>query len=100
VDLDLENVPTLRTILASCLGLVVAEASSSTVRLVHFTLQEHLLNGPTLFHSPNSAIAEVCLTYLNFECVRNLSPAFLSAPTTMPFLQYASCYWGKMQEER
>jgi len=36
VDLDLENVPTLRAILASCLGLVMVEASSSTVRLVHF----------------------------------------------------------------
>jgi len=74
VDLDLENVPTLRTILASSLGLVTIEASSSTVRLVHFTLQEHLLSISTLFHSPHSTIAEVCLTYLNFGCVRDLSP--------------------------
>jgi hypothetical protein len=41
-DLDPENVPALRTLLSSCLGLVTVEASSSTVRLVHFTLQEHL----------------------------------------------------------
>ena len=30
-DLDPENVPALRTLLASCLGLVTVEASSSTV---------------------------------------------------------------------
>jgi len=95
VDLDLDNVPTLRTILASSLGLVVVEASSSTVRLVHFTLQEHLLGDPTLFNSSHSAIAEVCLTYLNFRCVRALSPTLLSAPPTMPLLKYASCYWAQ-----
>ena len=98
VDLDLENVPTLRTILASSLGLVNVEASSSTVRLVHFTLQEHLLSRPTLFHSPRSAIAEVCLTYLNFQCVRDLSPTLYLAPLTLPLLEYASCYWGKHAE--
>ena len=93
-DLDVENVPALRTLLASCLGLVMVEESSSTVRLVHYTLQEHLLSDPTLFHSPHSTIAEVCLTYLHFECVRDLSATLLSAPATMPLLEYASCYWG------
>jgi len=94
-DLDSENIPALRTILASCLGLVTVEASSSTIRLVHFTLQEHLSSDPTLFHNPHSTIAGVCLTYLNFGCVRDLSPIVSSAPPTLPFLEYASCYWGK-----
>jgi len=94
-DLDLENVPALRILLASCLGLVIVEASSSTVRLLHFTLQEHLLRDPTLFHSPHSAIAEVCLTYLNFGCIRDLSPTQRSPPATVPFLGYASVYWGR-----
>ena len=93
-DLDLENVPALRTLVSSCLGLVTVEASSSTVRLVHFTLQEHLSRDPTLFHTPHSTIAEVCLTYLNSRCVRNLSPTLRSAPATTPFLEYASIYWG------
>ena len=65
-DLDPKNVPTLQTLLSSCLGLIIFEASSSTIRPVHFTLQEHLLNNPILFHSPHPTIAEVCLTYLNF----------------------------------
>ena len=56
-DLDLENVPALRTLITSCLGLFTFEVSSSTVRLVHFTLQEHLSSDRTLFHSPHSAIA-------------------------------------------
>ena len=94
VDLDPENVPALRTLLSSCLGLVTAEASSSTVRLVHFTLQEYLSSDPTLFPSPHSTIAEVCLTYLNFKHVSGLSPAFKSAPAITPFVLYASVYWG------
>jgi len=84
-DLDPENVPALRILLASCLGLVTVEASSSTVRLVQFTLQEHLSRDPTLFHSPHSTISEVCLTYLNFGCIRDLSPTLGSAPQQRPF---------------
>jgi len=94
-DLDRGNVPALRTLLVSSLGLVTIEASSSTVRLVHSTLREHLLNDPTPFHSPHSAISEVCLTYLNFGCVRDLSPTLPSAPATMLLLEYASHYWGE-----
>ena len=93
-DLDHENIPALRTLLASSLGLVTVEASSSTLRLVHFTLHEHLLSDSTLFHSSHSTIAEACLSYLNFQCVRDLSPVD-SVPTTMPLLEYASDYWGK-----
>jgi len=95
LDLDPKNIPVLRTLLSSCLGLVTVEASSSTVRLVHFTLQEHLLSSPTLFRGPHSTIAEVCLTYLNFGCVRDLAPTLDLAPSTMPLLEYASLYWGK-----
>jgi len=93
-DLDQENIPALRTLLSSCLGLVTVEASSSTIRLVHFTLQEHLSRDPTLFHSPHSTIAEVCLTYLNFGSIKDLSPTLRSAPATTPLLEYASVYWG------
>ena len=94
-DLDSKNVPALRTLLSSCLGFVTVEESSSIVRLVHFTLQEHLLSDPTLIPSPHSTIAEVCLIYLNFECVRDLSPTLELAPPTIPLLEHASIYWGK-----
>ena len=47
------NIPAIETVLRCSLGLVTIEASSSTVRLVHFTLQEHLSNASSLFHIPH-----------------------------------------------
>ena len=94
-DLDPGNVPALRVLLPSCLGLVTLEASSSTVRLVHFTLREYLSHDPTLFHNPHSTIAEVCLTYLNFRCITDLPPTHGPASATTPLLEYASVYWGR-----
>jgi len=91
-DLDPENLPDIQTVLSSCLGLVTVEPSSSTVRLVHPSLQVYLLSNLTLFHNPHSTIAEVCLTYLNFRCLWDL-PTPSSAPPTIPLLEYASCYW-------
>jgi len=94
-DPDPENIPTIRTLLACALGLITVEASSSTARLVHFSLKEYLSDNPSLFQSPHSMIAEVCLTYLNFRCVRELSPTLGSAPSILPLVGYASSYWGK-----
>jgi len=94
-DLDHENLPDIQIVLSSCLGLVTVEASSSIVRLVHFTLQEYLLHNPTVFRSPHSTIAEVCLTYLNFSCLWDLSPTPDSISPALPLEEYASCYWEK-----
>ena len=52
-DLDHENVPEIQTILRCSLGLVTVEASSSTVRLVHYTLREYLSNNPSFFLGPH-----------------------------------------------
>ena len=43
-ELDIQNVPKIETLLACSLGLVIIEKSSFTVRLVHYTLKEHLSN--------------------------------------------------------
>ena len=98
-ELDPENIPALRTLLKSCLGLLTVEASSSTVRLVHPTLQEHLSLDPTLFQSSHSTIAEVCLTYVLFGSVRDLSLSLDSAPSTMPLLDYVSFFWAVHAEK-
>ena len=66
----------------------------STVRLVHFTLQEYITAHPNLFITPHSMMAEICLTYLNFQSICDLSTSFDTIPPTTPFLHYASCYWG------
>jgi len=95
-DLNIQNIPSIKTLLACTLGLVTVEKSwySSTVRPVHYTLQEYLSHNPNLFPKPHSMIAEVCLAYLNFHEVRGISPTLYSAPPTVPFVEYASRYWG------
>ena len=94
VDLNIRNIPAVETLLACSLGLITVEKSSSTVRLVHYTLKEYLSHNPNLFLSPHSLIAEVCLTYLNFRHIRDLSPTIRYTPPAAPFVEYASCYWG------
>ena len=93
-DQNAENIPAIETVLRCSLGLATIEASSSTVRLVHFTLQEHLSNARSLFHSPHSMMAEICLTFLNFQSIRDLSATLYSPPAASPFVGYASCFWG------
>ena len=93
-DLNSQNIPTIETLLGCSLGLVIVEASSFSVRLVHYTLQEYLCNNSDLFHSPHAMIAEVCLTYLNFQCVMDLPPTFDWYKSPITLLEYASCYWG------
>ena len=94
VDLNIRNIPAIETLLACSLGLVTVEKSSSTVRLVHYTLQEYLSHNSDLFLNHHSLIAEVCLTYLNFQHIREFSPILDSVPATAPFVEYTSCYWG------
>jgi len=79
------NIPAIETVLRCSLGLVTIEASSSTVRLVHFTLQEHLSNASSLFQSSHSIMAEICLAFLNFQCVRDLSTTLDSPPVAVFF---------------
>jgi len=94
VDRTSEGIPAIEILLGCSLGLVVVEASTYTVRLVHRTLQEYLRNNTHLFHSPHAVIAQTCLTYLNFQCIRALphNPSQRRVETSL--LEYASCYWG------
>jgi len=92
-DMNYDNIPSEKTMLASCLGLVTVD-ESSTVRLVHFTLQEYFNSHSGHFENPQSTMAEVCLTYLNFDSVNELSHSLDRAPAETRLLQYASSYWG------
>ena len=91
-NLNVDNIPSIGALLSCTLGLVTIDEPESTVRLVHFTLQEYLVVHPNLFITPHSMMAEICLTYLNFQSVCELSTALGTIPSTMPLLHYASCY--------
>ena len=84
-DMDYDSIPSKQTLLASCLGLVTVD-ESSIVRLVHFTLQEYFSQNSEHFKSPHAAMAEVCLTYLNFDSINEISYTLDSAPTETSFL--------------
>ena len=99
-DLDNDDIPTLPTLLDSCQGLVTVNKGAPTVRLVHFTLQEHLRAHPYLFGRAHSTMAETCLTYLNLRRIKDLPASQLPNPRDTPFLEYSSLYWGThMQTE-
>jgi len=93
-DFNAGNVPSISTLVGCCQGLITVGKEGSTVRLVRFTLQEYLSAHPGIFGRPHSAVAEICLTYLNSEQVRVLSGNPSPNIRNMPFLGYCSLYWG------
>ena len=93
-DFDFGNIPSISTLVSCCQGLSTVDKEASTVRLIHFTLQEYLSSRPDIFSNPQSAIAEICLTYLNSQLVKALSVAPSPDTRNAPFLEYCSLYWG------
>jgi len=97
-DLDPENIRPQDTVLRSCLGLVVLNEETSTVQLLHYTLQEYL-SGPGILPDVHKTLAQTCLTYLNYEQVKRLPANKLPNLRNMPFLEYSSLYWGSHAKE-
>ena len=93
-DLDTDDIPAISTLLGCCQGLVTVDKGASTVRLIHFTLQEYLRRHPDLFDRAHTTMAEICLTYLNFQHIKDLSACPPPYPLDIPFLEYSSLYWG------
>ena len=93
-DVNTDNVPSIRTVLDYCQGLATIDKGSSTIRLTHFTLKEYLSGHGELFGEPHSKIAEICLTYLNFQTIRGISSSPSRDTRGTPFLGYSSSYWG------
>jgi len=93
-NLNTDNVPSINTLLSCCQGLFAVEKEASTVRLIHFTLQEHLRAHPHLFGTTHSTIAETCLTYLNSHQIKTSSTTPSPDLRDPPFLEYSSLYWG------
>ena len=93
-EFTIDNVPSVRTVLGCTLGLVVIDENSSTVRLLHFTLQDYLGASLTVFETPQFLMAEICLTYLNSPLVRGSVLGPYQAQGESPFIEYATCFWG------
>jgi len=89
-----DAVPSMSTLVGCCQGLITVDAEASTVRLIHFTLQEYLSATPDIFSTPHSTMAEICLTYLNSEQVKAIPANSSLYILDMPFLKYCSLYWG------
>jgi len=92
--LDSDEIPPISTWLSCCQGLVIVDKGTSTVRLIHFSLQEYLGTHPDVFDKAHSTMAETCLTYLNLPSVKNLSADSSPDSRDTPFLEYSSLYWG------
>jgi len=88
------NVPSISTLVSCCQGLITVDKEASTVRLVHYTLQEYLSAHPDIFSTPHSSMAEICLTYLNSDHVKAITADSSSSIDDTPFLEYCSVYWG------
>jgi len=93
-DFNIGNIPSISTLVSCCQGLIAVDKEASTVRLIHFTLQEYLSAHPDIFSRPYSAMAEICLTYLSSQQVKVLSASASSDSRNTPFLEYCSVYWG------
>ena len=93
-DFSAGNVLSVSTLVSSCQGLITVDKEASTVRLIHFTLQEYFSAHPDIFSRPHSVMAEICLTYLNSQQIKALSTAPPPGTQSTPFLEYCSVYWG------
>ena len=91
-DLDLDNAPSVDTVLDSCLELVIID-KNSTLRLIKDSLREYLSN-QNIFPRAHQTLAETCLTCLNFFKVNNLSSGSTRDLPYTSFFEYCSLYWG------
>lgn len=105
-DLDRDNFPGRKTFLACCLGLAIVDDETSTVRLVHYSLEEYLNTHDQVFQYGHEYITQICLTYLLFESTTNdlaskaiedkIESKGQNRAWTSKFalFQYATCHWG------
>lgn len=108
IEFDEDGVLQPANILENCLGLIVVDQESSTVRLVHYAFQEYLQSHGTILSTTQEEetyITNILLTYL---CLNGNSGASRSkdsqdspdevpkiAPLMPSFLEYAAIQWGR-----
>jgi len=91
-DLDPEKIRLRDTVLGLCLGLAMVDKKTSTVRLIHDTLQKYL-SRPGILSGAHRILSETCVAYLNYDQVKRLSANEIGELRHMPFLEYSSLFW-------
>lgn len=101
VEFNFDKIPSQHRLLKCCFGLVILDSSekTSTVRFVHYTLEEHF----TKFHDKYfaegySVAAEICLTYLSCKEIATPCTAYADLRDRMQnwhFLKHAALNWGR-----
>ena len=91
--LNPENICPQDIVLRSCLGLVAVDSGASTVRLMHYTLQEYL-RLPDVLPAAHQTLAQACLGYLNYNHIKGLPADKFPSLQNLPFLEYSSLNWG------
>ena len=95
-ELDASNIHSQKVLLDCCLGLVIVDKETLTVRFVHYTLEEYFCKNDE-FPNGYCSIAETCLTYLNFGKLKQYCPnegILREKRDEYAFLNYAARYWG------
>ena len=70
INLDEGEIPPRKHLLRCCLGLVIVDEETITVRFVHYALEEYLKNDShrtTSFPNGYMLAAQIRLMYLNFH---------------------------------
>ncbi|KAF8416031.1 ankyrin repeat-containing domain protein [Tirmania nivea] len=102
-EFDMDDVPSERAILSSCIGLVIIDRETTTVRLVHYSLQEFFQkHEEEFFPTGHNSIARICLTYINFEeftgpyeeIVGQKSSELDAMMRRYPLVRYAALQWA------
>ncbi|KAL6230209.1 hypothetical protein BDW75DRAFT_76984 [Aspergillus navahoensis] len=95
--LDHSGIPIRKTLLKCCHGLAVIDQETSTVRLVHYSLQEYLTRQERMFGLTkahwHSKIAQTCLIFLRFPSER-AEQIVEENSTAISLLHYAATQWG------
>ena len=98
-DLDRENFIHPQSVIDGCFGLVEIDQESSSIRFVHYSLEEYLRSHDHgLFKNGDEEVAKVCLKYLSLDSVKDLHiqnrQKFLKSLGDLALLDYAATEWG------
>ncbi|KAF8244829.1 ankyrin, partial [Wilcoxina mikolae CBS 423.85] len=93
VELDEDDIVSSKSLLECCMGLIMIDEETATLRLVHFSLQQYL-HHDAVFNQGHRDMARICLTYLNFHCFEGSLESIRELSENFAFIRYAAENWG------